>query len=173
MTAGSETNARTIRVEIRAPSRTSLGESFDAKETIWWIAALLRMARFPYLSIPVTSNYSFSEISQTDREPTLTPFETEGRIFGPADRVVSVLDSENQRFEFGLECILCRGIISAQCSAKMIAPTVERLRAILFAMEVVIRPRGSKESRSFRPQENPHPSVRNLLYATTRLSVVP
>jgi hypothetical protein len=84
-----------IEAEIRAPSRTSLGESFDAKETIWWIAALLRMARFPYLSIPVISNYSFSEISRTDREPTLTPFETEGRIFAPADRVVSVLDSEN------------------------------------------------------------------------------
>lgn len=84
-----------IEAEIRAPTRTSLGESFDAKETIWWIAALLRMARFPYLSIPVISNYSFSEISQTDREPTLTPFETEGRIFGPTDGVVSVLDSEN------------------------------------------------------------------------------
>lgn len=53
------------------------------------------MARFPYLSIPVISNYSFSEISQTDREPSLTPFETEGRIFGPADGVGSGLDSEN------------------------------------------------------------------------------
>ena len=84
-----------IEAEIRAPSRTSLGASFDAKETIWWIAALLRMAHFPHLSIPVISNHSFSEVSQSDQEPTLTPFETEGRIFGPADGVVSVLDSEN------------------------------------------------------------------------------
>ncbi|MDX6576350.1 MAG: hypothetical protein QOE96_2303 [Blastocatellia bacterium] len=84
-----------IEVEIRAPSRTSLGESFDAKETIWWIAALLRMAHFPYLSVPVISNHSFSEVSQSDQEPTLTPFETEGRIFGPAHGVVSVLDSAN------------------------------------------------------------------------------
>jgi len=84
-----------IEAEIRAPSRTSLGESFDAKETIWWIAALLRMARFPYLSIPVVSDHPFSEISQSDQEPTLTPFETEGRIFSPAHGVISVLESEN------------------------------------------------------------------------------
>ena len=37
-----------IEVEIRAPVQTTLGESFDAKETIWWISALLRLARFPY-----------------------------------------------------------------------------------------------------------------------------
>lgn len=84
-----------IEAEIRSPSQTSLGQSFDAKETIWWIAALLRMARFPYLSIPVISNRSFGEISQSNLEPTLTPFETEGRIFGPADGGVTVLDGEH------------------------------------------------------------------------------
>jgi hypothetical protein len=84
-----------IEAEIRAPSRTSLGDSFDAKETIWWIAALLRMARFPYLSIPVISNQSFSEISQSDEEPTLTPFETEGRIFGAGESGANLVDGEH------------------------------------------------------------------------------
>jgi hypothetical protein len=84
-----------IESEIRAPSRTSLGESFDAKETIWWIATLLRLARFPYLSIPVISNRSFSEIASSDQEPTLTPFETEGRIFGPGENGTSVLNIEH------------------------------------------------------------------------------
>lgn len=83
-----------ICAEIRAPERTSLGESFDARETIWWIAALLRLACFPYLSVPVISTHSFSEIAKSDQQPTLTPFETEGRIFGPADTGSNVLDTE-------------------------------------------------------------------------------
>src|SRR5690606_1323181 len=66
-----------IEVEIRAPAQTTLGESFDAKETIWWISALLRLARFPYLSVPVISNQSFRDIPNSNEEPTLTPFETE------------------------------------------------------------------------------------------------
>ena len=70
-----------IAVEICAPPGTSLGESFDARETIWWIAALLRLARFPYLSVPVLSDYSFQDIPNIKEEPTLTPFETERRIF--------------------------------------------------------------------------------------------
>jgi hypothetical protein len=84
-----------IEAEIRVPFRTSLGESFDAKEIIWWVATLLRLARFPYLSIPVISNRSFSEIVRTDQEPTLTPFETEGRIFRPAEGGASVLNIEH------------------------------------------------------------------------------
>ncbi|MFC1636333.1 hypothetical protein ACFL5Z_16000 [Planctomycetota bacterium] len=74
-----------IEVEIRAPAQTSLGESFDAKETIWWISALLRLAKYPYLSVPVISNQSFRDIPNSKEEPILTPFETEGRIFGPSE----------------------------------------------------------------------------------------
>jgi hypothetical protein len=84
-----------IEVEIRAPSQTSLGESFDAKETIWWIAALLRLARFPYLSVPVISTSSFRDIPNSNEEPTLTPFETEGRFFVPSKDADCVLD-DNQ-----------------------------------------------------------------------------
>jgi hypothetical protein len=73
-----------IEVEIRAPLQTTLGGAFDAKETIWWIAALLRLARFPYLSVPVISDRSFRDIPTSKEEPTLTPFETEGRLFGPS-----------------------------------------------------------------------------------------
>lgn len=83
-----------IGAEIRAPERTSLGASFDAKETIWWVAALLRLARFPYLSVPVISTHSFNEISRSDQEPTFTPLETERRIFGPAESDGDFLDVE-------------------------------------------------------------------------------
>ncbi|MDO2949235.1 hypothetical protein [Aeromonas simiae] len=83
-----------IEVEIRAPTQTTLGKSFDAKETIWWIAALLRLARFPYLSVPVISNHSFRDIPNSREEPTLTPFETEGRFFVPPEEADCILNED-------------------------------------------------------------------------------
>jgi hypothetical protein len=84
-----------IEAEIRVPSRTSLGESFDAKEIIWWLAALLRLSSVPYLSIPVISNHSFGDIVRSDEEPTLMPFETEGRILRHPEDGTSVLDTKD------------------------------------------------------------------------------
>ena len=83
-----------IEAEIRAPIRTSLGETFDANEIIWWIAALLRLTSFPYLSVPVISNRSFREIAHSNQEPTLRPFETEPRIFRPPENRSGLLDAE-------------------------------------------------------------------------------
>jgi hypothetical protein len=83
-----------IIAELRAPEHTSLGEFFDAKETIWWIAALLRLAYFPHLTVPVISTHSFSVISTSDEEPTLTPLETEGRIFVPSKESNNVVNIE-------------------------------------------------------------------------------
>jgi hypothetical protein len=82
-----------IEVEIRAPAQTTLGKSFDAKEIIWWIAALLRLAKFPFLSVPVISSHSFRNIQNCKEEPILTPFETEGRIFGPAEGTNCTLEA--------------------------------------------------------------------------------
>lgn len=84
-----------IAVEICAPPRTSLGEAFDARETIWWIAALLRLASFPYLLVPVISDYSFREIPNIKDEPTLTPFETKRHIFGAPQGADCALSLDN------------------------------------------------------------------------------
>lgn len=84
-----------IEVEICAPAQTPLGSSFDATETIWWIASLLRLARYPFLSVPVISNQSFRDIPMSVEEPVLTPFETEGRIFGPSADEGCALDTDN------------------------------------------------------------------------------
>lgn len=83
-----------IEVEIRAPAKTSLGDSFNARETIWWIAALLRLARYPYLAVPVISDQPFRQIPESDVQPSLVPFETEGRLFGPHAESDNTLDAE-------------------------------------------------------------------------------
>ncbi len=54
----------------------------------------MRLARFPFLSVPVISNRSFRDIPNSREEPRLTPFETEGRIFGPANSTDSTLDED-------------------------------------------------------------------------------
>src|SRR5262245_61524183 len=59
-----------IEAEIRASMHTSLGETFDANEIIWWIAALLRVTSFPYLSVPVISNRSFCVIAPSNHAPS-------------------------------------------------------------------------------------------------------
>lgn len=83
-----------IEVEIRAPQITSLGESFDAKETIWWIAALLRMASVPYMAVPVISDRSFQDIPDIKGEPTLIPLETQPRMLAAGPDSSGSLNTE-------------------------------------------------------------------------------
>ncbi|MGD1155987.1 MAG: hypothetical protein ABSA41_09180 [Terriglobia bacterium] len=80
-----------IEVEVRSPPRTCLGDSFDARKTIWWIAALLRLAKAPFLSVPVLSDHPFQSVPGIEEECTLQPFETEQRLFQvaePSNRVI-------------------------------------------------------------------------------------
>jgi hypothetical protein len=84
-----------IEVEIRAPKQTSLGASFDAKEIIWLIGSLLRLANFPYLSVPVISSHSFNDILNSDQKPTLTPLETDSRIFGSKTGEAVLMENEH------------------------------------------------------------------------------
>jgi hypothetical protein len=74
-----------IQIELKVPSSTCLSDSFTAKDTIWWIAALLRVLQWPYLTVPVLSDHQFQLIPSIDYEPTLEPFETEHRLFQAAD----------------------------------------------------------------------------------------
>jgi hypothetical protein len=82
-----------IKVELRVPSTTNPSKRFSARETIWWIAALLRLAKVPFLLVPVISDRSFASIPKNDHEPTLWPFETEQRIFSPGDEENRFLDT--------------------------------------------------------------------------------
>jgi hypothetical protein len=75
-----------IEIELRVPSTTCLGDNFTARETIWWIAALLRVAEVPFLTVPVLSDQPFQSVLGTENDPTLEPFETEHRIFYAGER---------------------------------------------------------------------------------------
>jgi hypothetical protein len=70
-----------INTELSVPSNADLPGKLNPKETVWWIAALLRLAHHPHLMVPTISDQSFSGGADADIEPTIEPFETTTRIF--------------------------------------------------------------------------------------------
>ena len=75
-----------VLIELRVPREPVLGTNIDARETIWWIAALLRILGYPYLTVPLTSDQPFDVAAKPDAKPTLEPFETSHRILVPIEK---------------------------------------------------------------------------------------
>jgi len=77
------------------PQATPLSGHLDAKETIWLVAALCRLVKTPFLTVPVLSNEAFDSIPTLAGEPVLEPFEIEPRIFSPADSTGRTIDEDS------------------------------------------------------------------------------
>ena len=65
-----------IVAEIKVPSDLNLPQWFDRPNTIWWLAALLRLRASPLLSVPLLSNVSFSKALESSA-PSFWPVESE------------------------------------------------------------------------------------------------
>jgi hypothetical protein len=83
-----------ISVEIQVPTGGTLPSSLQPRDAIWLIASLIRLAKCPYLMVPVISSHSFGAIAGSAEEPTLEPFETEMRLLRATEARHAVLDSE-------------------------------------------------------------------------------
>lgn len=81
-----------IHIELRVPMAPTPGSNLVARETIWWIAALIRLAQCPFMMIPVVSDHPFDEAGSSDQEPILQPFETTPRIMKPPEDSSPTLD---------------------------------------------------------------------------------
>lgn len=81
-----------INVELGVPLHTELPGKLNPKDTIWWIAALLRLAHHPHLIVPTISDQSFLGGENADTEPVIEPFETTNRIFSLAEPNDNSLD---------------------------------------------------------------------------------
>jgi hypothetical protein len=75
-----------IEIEIRVPNTSILSSNADPRETIWWIAALLRIARVPFLIVTAISDQSFETAQESKVEPVIEPFETEPRIMASSEK---------------------------------------------------------------------------------------
>ncbi len=69
-----------IEVELCVPTNKPLPGDLSAENAVWWIAALLRLSRYPFLIVPVIADQSFSYAATSEAEPVLRPFETQGRF---------------------------------------------------------------------------------------------
>lgn len=87
-----------IYVQLKIPCGNILGSAFPKEEVVWWIGALVRMAYFPFLSIPVLSNMEFSVAGNEGALPTLYPFETEPRIFTSTKNKVAIIEEEKLKW---------------------------------------------------------------------------
>jgi hypothetical protein len=84
-----------IEAELAVPLDHELPGGLSADDAVWLIAALLRLAEYVYLMVPVISDVSFEAAPTSKREPLLRPFEIEPRILHAGGDEVSRLSEEN------------------------------------------------------------------------------
>ena len=78
-----------IEIELAVPVRKDMPGGLSTEDVVWLIAALLRLAKYAYLIVPVLSDQPFDAAASSEDEPLLRPFEIEPRIFKPPDEEAS------------------------------------------------------------------------------------
>lgn len=84
-----------VEAELAVPTSQELPGRLNAEDAVWLIAALLRLARYAYLMVPVISDVSFDAAPTSKQKPLLRPFEIEPRILHAGDDEVSCLQAED------------------------------------------------------------------------------
>jgi hypothetical protein len=84
-----------VEIELAVPTGQKLPGGLSSEDAVWLIAALLRLAEYAYLMVPVISDVSFGDAATSKQEPLLRPFEVEPRILHAGDKDLSRLKSED------------------------------------------------------------------------------
>lgn len=84
-----------IEAELAVPTDGKLPGGMSADDAVWLIAALLRLAEYAYLMVPIISDVSFDATPTSKQEPLLRPFEIEPRILHPGGGDVARISAKN------------------------------------------------------------------------------
>lgn len=84
-----------ILIELAVPKDEALPGGLNADDTVWLIAALLRLAEHLYLMVPVVSDTPFANAAAAAREPILRPFEIEPRFLQTTESSEPHLDPQH------------------------------------------------------------------------------
>jgi hypothetical protein len=84
-----------IEAELAVPTDGVLPGGLSAENALWLIGALLRLAEYAYLMVPVISDVSFDAAPTSEKEPLLRPFEIDPRILQKGGEEASRLSAEN------------------------------------------------------------------------------
>ncbi len=80
-----------INIELEVPEKSKS----DQEEIVWLIAALIRIGKAPYLTVPAISNKPFQSILKDEEEAIIYPFEVQSRIFSPQKEIKPILNKED------------------------------------------------------------------------------
>ncbi|MGY0778502.1 hypothetical protein ACW7BC_11470 [Azospirillum argentinense] len=83
-----------IEAELAVPTTSELPGGMNAEDVVWLVVALLRLAKYLYLMVPIISDHPFDAAATSEQEPVLQPFEVEPRILKAADSQISMLEAE-------------------------------------------------------------------------------
>lgn len=83
-----------VHVQLSVPADHSLGGRADATDAVWWLAALLRIAQAPNLSVPILSSHPFADVPGTKEEVRLRSIEVTPRILRRAAGEITTIDGE-------------------------------------------------------------------------------
>jgi len=84
-----------INLELAIPVNIELPWGIGAEDAVWLIAALLRLANYPYLNVPVVSSSPFQCKVTKQNERLVHPFETSPRIFQATADAVTTIATED------------------------------------------------------------------------------
>ena len=84
-----------IEAELAVPTNVKLPGDLSADDAVWLIAALLRLAEYAYLMVPVISDVSFEAAAKSKQEPLLRPFEIEPRILHRGGGKAALISAKN------------------------------------------------------------------------------
>jgi hypothetical protein len=84
-----------VELELAVPNDQRLPGGLSGEDTVWLIAALLRLLEYAYLMVPVISDVPFDAAATSKQEPLLRPLEIEPRILHARDEEVSRLKAED------------------------------------------------------------------------------
>jgi hypothetical protein len=83
-----------IRVQLHIPKSLNLKDWLDGNDTMWWIAALLRLHR-PCIKVPIISDTPFDEIASSGEKPHLQPYEIMDRMLKPTEESNKFIKNED------------------------------------------------------------------------------
>jgi hypothetical protein len=84
-----------IEAELAVGKSEKLPGGLNAEDTIWLIAALLRLAKYAYLMVPVVSDTPFDAAATAKEDTLLCPFETVPRILRATAEELPHLEKED------------------------------------------------------------------------------
>ncbi len=84
-----------IELELAVPTGRELPGGLSGEDAVWLVAALLRLAEYAYIMVPVISDVPFDAAAASKQEPLLQPLEIEPRILRAGNQERSRLKGED------------------------------------------------------------------------------